>query len=191
MANLNKVMLIGNLTRDPVIKSTPKGTLIADIGLAINRNYTTASGEKREEATFVDIELWDKLAELAEKYLKKGRPVYIEGSLRLDSWDDKQTGQKRTKLKVRGEVMQFLGGRDDAPGGGGGGRGGDDEESGSAPRRTSSARPGPAARDEDEEYDQRPRRSAAPASSDAGGGRPKPKPAPAADPDMEDDDIPF
>ena len=186
MANLNKVMLIGNLTRDPVIKSTPKGTLIADIGLAINRNYTTASGEKREEATFVDIELWDKLAELAEKYLKKGRPVYIEGSLRLDSWDDKATGQKRTKLKVRGEVMQFLGSRDDAAGGG---RGGDDEDGGSAPRRPSSSRPAQAAADEDE-YDQRPRRATPPAG-DAGGNRPKPKPAPASDPDMEDDDIPF
>ena len=189
MANLNKVMLIGNLTRDPVIKSTPKGTLIADIGLAINRNYTTASGEKREEATFVDIELWDKLAELAEKYLKKGRPVYIEGSLRLDSWDDKATGQKRSKLKVRGEVMQFLGSRDDA-GGGGGGRSGDDEEGGSAPRRSpSSSRPAQAAADEDE-YDQRPRRATPPAA-DAGGSRPKPKPAAASDPDMEDDDIPF
>ena len=190
MANLNKVMLIGNLTRDPVIKSTPKGTLIADIGLAINRNYTTASGEKREEATFVDIELWDKLAELAEKYLKKGRPVYIEGSLRLDSWDDKATGQKRSKLKVRGEVMQFLGSRDDA--GGGGGRGGDDEEGGgsSAPRRNFSRPTQAAAGNDEDEYDQRPRRAAAPAG-DASGNRPKPKPAPASDPDMEDDDIPF
>ena len=184
MANLNKVMLIGNLTRDPVIKSTPKGTLIADIGLAINRTYTTAAGEKREEATFVDIELWDKLAELAEKYLKKGRPVYIEGSLRLDSWDDKQTGQKRTKLKVRGETMQFLGSRDDA--------GGDDEGQNSA--RRAPARPvRSASGGDDEEYDQRPRRATPPAADAGGSGasRNKPKPAPAADPDMEDDDIPF
>ncbi len=190
MGYLNKVMLIGNLTRDPVVKSTPKGTLIADIGLAINRNYTTAAGEKREEVTFVDIELWDKLAELAEKYLKKGRSVYIEGTLRLDTWDDKQSGQKRSKLKVRGEQMQFLGSRDDVGGGGGGGsRGGsdNDEEGNSAPRRNA-PRPAAAATREEDEYDQRPRPSAPPAG---GGNRPKPKPAAASDPDMEDDDIPF
>lgn len=191
MGYLNKVMLIGNLTRDPVVKSTPKGTLIADIGLAINRNYTTASGEKREEVTFVDIELWEKLAELAEKYLKKGKSVYIEGTLRLDSWDDKQSGQKRSKLKVRGEHMQFLGSRDDAGDGGGGGRrgggGGDDEDGGSAPRRAPS-RPAQAAAGEDEEYDQRPKRPASPPASSQ---QNKPKPAPASDPDMEDDDIPF
>ena len=121
MANLNKVMLIGNLTRDPEIKYTPKGSAVADLGLAINRNYTLENGEKREETTFVDVVLWGRLAEIAGEYLKKGRPVYIEGRLQLDSWDDKQTGQKRTKMRVVGEGLQLLGSRGDGGGGGGGG----------------------------------------------------------------------
>lgn len=121
MANLNKVMLIGNLTRDPEVRYTPKGTAVADIGMAINRYYQSESGEKREETTFVDVTLWGRQAEVAGEYLKKGRPVYIEGRLQLDSWDDKQTGQKRSKLKVVGEAMQLLGGRD-VEGGGGGSR---------------------------------------------------------------------
>ncbi len=123
MANLNKVMLIGNLTRDPEVRYTPKGTAVAEIGLAVNRRYTAESGEKREETTFVDVTLWGRTAELAGEYLKKGRPVYIEGRLQLDSWDDKQTGQKRSKLRVVCEEMQFLGSRE----GGGGGGGGDYE----------------------------------------------------------------
>lgn len=127
MANLNKVMLIGNLTRDPEIKYTPKGNAVADIGLAINRNYTLDSGEKREETTFVDVVLWGRLAEIAGEYLKKGRPVFIEGRLQLDTWDDKQTGQKRSKMRVVGESMQLLGsprGSGDSEGGEGGGGGG-------------------------------------------------------------------
>lgn len=108
-------MLIGNLTRDPEIKYTPKGTAIAEIGLAVNRTYTTDAGEKREECTFIDVELWGRQAELAGEYLKKGRPVFIEGRLKLDTWDDKQTGQKRSKMRVVGEQMQFLGGKDDKP----------------------------------------------------------------------------
>jgi len=117
MPNLNKVMLIGNLTRDPDVRYTPKGTAVADIGMAINRYYSSDSGERREETTFVDVTLWGRQAEVAGQYLKKGRPVYIEGRLQLDSWDDKSTGQKRSKLKVVGEQMQLLGSRD---GGGGG-----------------------------------------------------------------------
>lgn len=112
MASLNKVMLIGNITRDPEIKYTPKGTAIAELSMAVNRAYSTDGGEKREETTFVDVELWGKQAELAGEYLKKGRPVYIEGHLKLDTWDDKTTGQKRSKMRVVGEVMQFLGGGD-------------------------------------------------------------------------------
>jgi len=119
MPNLNKVMLIGNLTRDPDVRYTPKGTAVADIGMAINRYYSADSGERREETTFVDVTLWGRQAEVAGQYLKKGRPVYIEGRLQLDSWDDKTTGQKRTKLKVVGEQMQLLGSRE----GGGGGSG--------------------------------------------------------------------
>jgi single-strand DNA-binding protein len=111
MPNLNKVMLIGNLTRDPEVKYTPKGTAVADIGLAVNRVYSSDQGEKREETTFVDVELWGRQAEVAEEYLKKGRPVYIEGRLKLDTWDDRQTGEKRSKLRVVGETLQLLGGR--------------------------------------------------------------------------------
>jgi single-strand DNA-binding protein len=111
MANLNKVMLMGNLTRDPEVRYTPKGTAVAELGLAINRVYTADNNEKREETTFVDVTLWGRTAEIAGEYLKKGRPVFIEGRLQLDTWDDKQTGQKRSKLKVVGEAMQLMGSR--------------------------------------------------------------------------------
>lgn len=134
MANLNKVMLIGNLTRDPELKYTPKGTAVAELGLAVNRVYSSDSGEKREETTFVDITLWGRQAEIAGEYLKKGRPVFIEGRLQLDTWEDKQSGQKRSKMRVIGEQMQFLGGREDGGSGGSGGGGG-------RPARSSGDRP--------------------------------------------------
>jgi single-strand DNA-binding protein len=118
MASFNKVILLGNLTRDPEVRYTPKGSAVCDLGIAINRSYTLDSGEKREEVTFVDVVLWSRLAEIAGEYLKKGRPVFIEGRLQLDTWDDKQSGQKRSKLRVIGETMQLLGGR--PPGAGGG-----------------------------------------------------------------------
>ncbi|HEY5811825.1 MAG TPA: single-stranded DNA-binding protein [Terrimicrobiaceae bacterium] len=111
MANLNKVMLIGNVTRDPEVKFTPKGSAVADLGLAINRSYTNQGGEKVEEVTYVDVELWGRLAEIAGEYARKGRPVFIEGRLRLDSWEDKQSGQKRNRLKVVAEGLQLLGSR--------------------------------------------------------------------------------
>ena len=114
MASFNKVILLGNLTRDPEVRYTPKGSAVCDLGIAVNRVYTTEGGERREEVTFVDVVLWARLAEIAGEYLKKGRPIFIEGRLQMDSWDDKQTGQKRTKLRVVGESMQLLGGR---PGG--------------------------------------------------------------------------
>ena len=171
MANLNKVMLIGNLTRDPEIKYTPKGTAIADIGLAVNRNYTTESGEKREEVTFIDVTLWGRVAEIVGEYCKKGRPLFVEGRLQLDTWDDKATGQKRSKLKVVGDNIQLLGGREagGGPGGGGGGGGGDyDEGGGGGGQSRPQSRP--------------PARSAAPPQ----------KRAP-VDPDLDapEDDIPF
>jgi single-strand DNA-binding protein len=114
MASFNKVILLGNLTRDPEVRYTPKGSAVCDLGIAVNRVYTTEGGERREEVTYVDVVLWARLAEIAGEYLKKGRPVFIEGRLQMDSWDDKQTGQKRTRLRVVGETMQLLGGR---PGG--------------------------------------------------------------------------
>jgi single-strand DNA-binding protein len=135
MANLNKVMLIGNLTRDPEVRYTPKGTAVADLGLAINRYYQGDNGERQEETTFVDVTLWGKQAELAQQYLGKGRPVYIEGRLQMDTWEDKQSGQKRSKIKIVCENMQFLGSRDGGGAGGGGGRsGGGDEEEGYSSR---------------------------------------------------------
>jgi single-strand DNA-binding protein len=106
--------LLGNLTRDPEVRYTPKGSAVCDLGIAVNRVYTTEGGERREEVTFVDVVLWARLAEIAGEYLRKGRPVFIEGRLQMDTWDDKQTGQKRTKLRVVGESMQLLGSR---PGG--------------------------------------------------------------------------
>ncbi len=109
MASYNKVLLMGNLTRDPEVRYTPKGTAIANLGLAVNRAYTTESGEQKEEVTFVDIEVWGRQAETAGQYLSKGRPVFIEGRLKLDQWDDKDSGQKRSKLKVVAERVQFLG----------------------------------------------------------------------------------
>jgi len=111
MASFNKVILLGNLTRDPEVRYTPKGSAVCDLGIAVNRQYTLDSGEKREEVTYVDVVLWSRLAEIAGEYLKKGRPVFIEGRLQLDTWDDKQSGQKRSKLRVIGETMQLLGSR--------------------------------------------------------------------------------
>ena len=141
MASFNKVILLGNLTRDPEVRYTPKGTAVTDLGLAVNRTYTADNGEKREEVTFVDVTFWGRTAEVAGEYLKKGRPVFVEGRLQLDSWDDKQSGQKRSKLKVIGENMQMLGSRP----GGGGSTGGGDEESSSAPRASSKSAPPPKA----------------------------------------------
>lgn len=109
MASYNKVLLMGNLTRDPEVRYTPKGTAIANLGLAVNRVYTTEGGEQKEEVTFIDIEVWGRQAETAGQYLSKGRPVFVEGRLKLDSWEDKESGQKRNKLKVVAERVQFLG----------------------------------------------------------------------------------
>jgi len=154
MASFNRVILLGNLTRDPEVRYTPKGSAVAEIGLAVNRIYTTEGGEKREEVTFVDVTLWGRTAEIAGEYLKKGRPVLIEGRLQLDTWDDKQSGQKRSKLKVVGEAMQLLGGR---PGGGTGGSEADEamaggsERTGNRPRSTAPPpRSAPAAPGDDE-----------------------------------------
>ena len=103
-------MLIGNLTRDPEVRQTPKGTSVSDLGIAINRVFTTDSGERQEEVTFVDVTAWGRLAENAGKYLSKGRAVFVEGRLQLDSWEDKESGQQRQRLRVIAERLQFLGG---------------------------------------------------------------------------------
>ena len=115
--SVNKVFLMGNLTRDVEIKHTPSDQSVATIGIAVNRRFRTRDGEDRDETTFVDCEAWGRTAEVMSQYLSKGRPVFIEGRLKLDQWDDRETGKKRSKLKVVVENFQFV----DSPGGGGGG----------------------------------------------------------------------
>lgn len=121
MASFNKVILMGNLTRDPELRYTPNGRPIAKLGIAVNRSWRTDQGEQREEVTFVDVDVFGRTAENVGQYMRKGRPILIEGRLRLDQWEDRNTGQKRSKLGVVAENVQFLGGRDDNRGGGGGG----------------------------------------------------------------------
>ncbi len=163
MANFNRVFLMGNLTRDIELKYTPGNLAIAKIGLAVNRRYRTADGEDREETTFVDCDAFGKTAETMSKYLAKGRPVFIEGRLKLDQWEDKE-GNKRSKMSVVVEGFQFI---DSRPGGGGGGSGGGSSggESYSEPR------------------------AARPAASRPAGGAPRP--APQAETPVGEDDIPF
>lgn len=122
MASFNKVILVGNLTRDPEVKYTTGGTAVTDLGLAVNRTwFDKQANQRKEETTFVDVTLWGRQAEIAGEYLSKGRSVLIEGRLQLDTWEDKNSGQKRSKLRVVGESMTMLGGR---PDGGGGRQGG-------------------------------------------------------------------
>ena len=109
MASLNKVLLMGNLTRDPRLRYTTGGVAVGELGLAVNRRWRSAQGEDREETCFVDIEVWSKQAETCNDYLRKGSPVLIEGRLKLDQWEDKQTGQQRSRLRVRADSVQFLG----------------------------------------------------------------------------------
>lgn len=110
MASFNKVILVGNLTRDPQVKYTQGGTAVAEIGLAVSRQwFDKASNSWKEETTFVDVTVWGKTAENCAEYLAKGRPVLVEGRLQLDQFEDRQTGQKRQKLKVVAETVQFLG----------------------------------------------------------------------------------
>ena len=120
MPSFNKVILVGNLTRDPELRYTPAGLAIARLGLAINRNRRSESGETREETTFVDVDAFGKQAEVLAQYLRKGRPVMVEGRLKYDQWEDKQTGQKRSRLGVVLESFQFLdSGQGRSDGGGG------------------------------------------------------------------------
>jgi single-strand DNA-binding protein len=146
MPNLNKVMLMGNLTRDPEIKYTPKGTAIANFGIAVNRTYTPEGGEKREEVTFIDLEAFGRTAEIIGEYFKKGRPIFIEGRLKLDQWDDKTTGKKMSKLRVVVDSFEFLGSREGGGGGeGGGAPSGEGRSSAPPPRRAPAAAPRPPA----------------------------------------------
>ena len=124
MASFNRVILVGNLTRDVELKYTQGGTAVTEVTLAVNDRRKNQSGEWVEETTFVDVTLWARTAEVASEYLGKGSPMLIEGRLRLDRWDDKETGKGRSKLAVTGERMQMLGGRGGGNGGSGGGNSG-------------------------------------------------------------------
>ena len=149
-AAFNKVLLMGNLTRDPEVKYTPKGTAVGDLSIAVNETYKAQDGSWKEVVTYVDVEVWERQAENCKQYLTKGSPVFVEGKLRLDQWE--QDGQKRSKLKVRAERVQFL-----SSGRGGGGGGGEQRSSPSGGKPTSSPSAGsvsedrpPAPSDEDD-----------------------------------------
>jgi single-strand DNA-binding protein len=122
MANFNKVILLGNLTRDPEVRQVGNGLTVAKLGMAVNRNFTV-NGEKREETCFVDLTAFGRQAEVLGQYAGKGRPLMIEGRLQYSQWEDKTSGQKRNKLEVVIENFQFVGGREAGEGGGGGGGG--------------------------------------------------------------------
>jgi single-strand DNA-binding protein len=129
MPNFNKVFLMGNLTRDVELKNTPSNQQVATLGLAVNRRWRTPEGEDREETTFVDCEAWGRTAETLAKYLSKGRPVFLEGRLKLDQWEDKE-GKKQSKIRVVVEGFQFIDGPRSGESGGGGGGGGSRGRSG-------------------------------------------------------------
>lgn len=135
MASFNRVVLVGNLTRDPELRYIPSGAAVAEIGLAINDRRKGPNGDWIEETTFVDVTLWSRTAEIASEYLSKGSSVLIEGRLKLDTWE--KDGKKNSKLRVVGEKMQMLGGKGGGPPGGGGGGGG----GASAPRGAGNRRP--------------------------------------------------
>ncbi len=188
MASLNKVFLMGNLTRDPELRRLPSGSAVTELGMALNRSYTGKDGEKRDEVTYVDVTVWDRQAETCCQYLKKGRPVHVDGYLKMDSWDDKATGEKQSKLKIQAERVQFLERprwrRRRRPGRR------DDDYSAPAPRESAPGDP------------PRPRRpspgtpaTAPRAAATTPGRRPatptRRPPAPPVDNDSDDDDIPF
>ena len=133
MASFNRVVLVGNLTRDVELRNTPSGTAVTDVGLAVN-DRVKRNNEWVDETTFVDVTLWGRQAEVANEYLSKGAPVLIEGRLKLDTWE--QEGQKRSKLRVVGEKMQMLGSRS------GGGSGGGQSGGGSRPQSGGQMQPG-------------------------------------------------
>ena len=179
MAQLNKVFLMGNLTRDPELRRLSNGTAVTDLGLALNRSFMGKDGEKREEVVFIDVTVWDRQAETCCQYLKKGRAVHVEGFLKMDSWDDKATGEKRSKVKVQADRVQFLDRKDDAATGGA--MGSDEEFAAPPPRRSAAPEPrgmGHNAPSRDG-YNNAPPASAA-----------RRAPSPPVDSD-DDDDIPF
>ncbi len=183
MPDLNKVFLMGRLTFDPELRRTPGGTAVTELRMATNRSWAGRDGERREETLFIDVTVWDRQAENCCQYLRKGSSVHVEGSLRMDTWDDKTTGEKRSKVRIHADRVQFLDSR--RGDGGDAGVGGDDELSGSST------------------YNREPSQRRAPSeprtqSNGAGPSRPpfpspaSPKTRPAPEPEERDEeDIPF
>lgn len=128
MASFNKVIMMGNLTRNPELTYTPNQVACCKFGLACSRKYRTKAGEEREDVVFVDVSAWDKQAEVVNQYFSKGKPILVEGSLKLDTWEDRNTGQKRSKLYIQLQSFQFVGGPREQQGG--------DDDGGEAPART-------------------------------------------------------
>ncbi len=124
MASLNKVFLIGNLTQDPELRRLPAGTAVTTLRLAVNESFSSKGGERQERTLYVDVDVWDRQAETCQQYLSKGSPVCVEGRLQMDQWTDKDSGQTRSRMKIRADRVQFLGSRRDGGGGYDGGRSG-------------------------------------------------------------------
>jgi single-strand DNA-binding protein len=173
MANFNRVILCGNMTRDPVLRYLPSQTAVVDFGIACNRKFKTANGEDREEVMFIDCSAFGRQAEVINQYCQKGRPILLEGRLKLDTWEDKQGGGKRSKHTVVIESFQLLGSRGDAGGGGGGSYEGGGEEQ--PQQRRAPSRP-----------PQQPQRSAPPQAAGPAPEQPFPD-----EQQFKDDDIPF
>jgi single-strand DNA-binding protein len=183
MASFNKVFLMGNLTRDVQLKYLPSQTAVAEFGLACNRKFRTANGEDREEVTFVDITAFGKQAEVLNQYMSKGKPIFIEGRLKFDQWDDKNGGGKRSKLTVVVDNFQFIGapGGRDGGGAGGGGGGGYSQEHGDNGGGGGGG------------YQQRPQQNRGPARQPQGASaaRPAPEQPFGDEKQFKEDDIPF
>ncbi|SIO46012.1 single-strand binding protein [Singulisphaera sp. GP187] len=177
MADLNKVFLMGRLTFDPELRYTPSGAAVTDLRMATSRTWTGKDGDRKEETLFIDVTVWDRQAENCCQYLRKGSGVHIEGALKMDTWDDKTTGEKRSKIRVSADRVQFLDRRSD--GGGGGGGGGDSDYAPPVAREPQARRSGPAGAPSES-------RGRAPYSPPS-----QPAARRAAEPETDDEDIPF
>jgi len=182
-SSFNKVLLMGNLTRDPQLKYLPSQTAVAEFAIACNRRFKSAQGEDREEVLFVDCSAFGKTGEVINQYFTKGKPIFIEGRLKLDQWEDKQGGGKRSKMTVVVENFQFIGGRD----GGGGGGGGQSYDQGGGEGEAHPPQPAPAPR---QQGSARPP-AAAPAPSQQAPAQPAPQPPYGEESQINEDDIPF
>jgi single-strand DNA-binding protein len=190
MADLNKVFLMGRLTFDPELRRTPSGTAVAELRMATSRSWSGRDGERREETLFVDVTVWDRQAENCCQYLRKGSPIHVEGYLKMDNWEDKNTGEKRSKIRVQAERVQFLDSRRSDAGSGASGGGDDDEySSGASSSRDYSAGRGasPSARS----GGGRSAESSGPTGAPPPAARHAVEDAPNGSPDAEEDDIPF